>query len=170
MFARMLNVFPSGVALAIAAAITLIVGSACKGPINSCDSCAFDTFAAVARSAMVVPPATDTTPRATVTFNTTSLAYAYIVTTQPAGTIDSIALYQAPSGDTLPSAATAILCAGAAACAARSGTAMVVVPATAATIRTSIRGYGTQLVFFTTAAQCGCRRRDAWDDVSESVQ
>ena len=99
------------------------------------------------------------------TFNVASLAYTYNVTTQPAGTIDSIALYQAVAGDTLPTSATAIFCAGAAACASTrkawstpigvsgSGTATLVPPATAATMTTWMRAYRTQLVFFTTAAQ-----------------
>ncbi len=86
-------------------------------------------------------------------FNTSSLAYTYVVWTPPAGTIDSIALYQVATGDPLPPSATAILCAGVAACASTSGVATLVPPATSATINTSMRGYGTQLVFFTTTAQ-----------------
>jgi hypothetical protein len=46
-----------------------------------------------------------------------------------------------------------ILCAGAAACSATSGTATLVPPATTASIRASLIAYGTQVVFFTTTAQ-----------------
>jgi hypothetical protein len=82
-----------------------------------------------------------------------TLAYSYSVTVPPSGTIDSIALYEVAAGQPLPASATVILCAGAAACAAASGTGRVVAPATPATITTSLRAYGIQLVFFTTTAQ-----------------
>ena len=152
MFARTLNVFPGGVALATVAVITLIVGSACRGPIDClCETVV--TFAGVARGAQVVPVITDTTPQASVTFNISSLKYTYSVVVAPAGTIDSIAFYQTSYRDILPLSATVILCAGAAACAATSGTATIVPPTTAATIGVSMRSYGTQIVFFTTTAQ-----------------
>ena len=152
MFARRSKLLVSRGALATVAAITLIIGSACKDPIDClCDS--LYRFAGLARGARVVPPATDTMPEAVVTFNAPSLAYRYSVTSQPAGTIDSIALYQVAPPDPLPASATAILCAGAAVCASATGTASIVAPATLATITTSIRAYRTQLVIFTTTAQ-----------------
>jgi hypothetical protein len=145
MFARTVKI--------VVAAITLFAGSACKHGIDNCDCGPPDTYSVLARGANVVPSAADTAPRATATFNTASLAYIYNVTTQPTGTIDSIALYQVAQGDPLPSSATAILCVGVAACAATSGTAKVVAPATNLTIKNSMRAYGTQLVFFTTTCQ-----------------
>lgn len=145
-------------ALAAAAALAVAVGGACTCPDSAnsfgCgDYPTSDLFSAVARGANVVPPATDTAPRALATFNAATLAYTYNVTAQPAGTVDSIAVYEIAPGEPLPALATAIFCAGAAACAATSGTATVVPPATIATIRTSMRGYGSQLVVFTTTAQ-----------------
>jgi hypothetical protein len=140
--------------LATAAAIALAVGTACKdGPDNL--PLDFDTSAVAARGTRVIPlPApADTSATASAYFNTATLAYMFSVTVAPAGTIDSIALYQVAAGDVLPPSATAILCAGTAACASTSGTATVMPPATRATIKTSIRAYGTQLVFFTTTAQ-----------------
>ena len=139
--------------LLIGAMITLFVGSACHDEDDCFCGTANNIFRAEARGGWVVPPTTDTTPRAMATFNTASLAYTYDVTTPPAGTIDSIALYEVDSKDPLPPSATAILCAGVAACASTSGTATVVPPATAATINTSMRAYRAQLVFFTTLAQ-----------------
>jgi hypothetical protein len=161
MFARTSNVFLHGVWLAIAAVIALVFGGACKGPDcfasaqgSSCDYHP-GTFAVFARGANVIPvPApADTSARASATFNAATFAYTYTVQVAPSGTIDSIALYEGVFGQPLPASATAILCAGAAACAATSGTARVVAPATAATITTSMRAYGTQVVFFTTTAQ-----------------
>jgi hypothetical protein len=166
MFARTLSVLINGVALATAATIALVVGSACKGPVDYCETvvafhgagawnCNVTTFAAVARGAKVIPTPTpaDTLARASATFNSTTLAYTYTVQVAPTGTIDSIALYDTSATGTLPASATAILCAGAAACASTSGTGMLVAPATRATIETLMRAYGTQLVFFTTTAQ-----------------
>ena len=98
-------------------------------------------------------PAADTTPRATVTLNTSTLVYTYTVTTPPAGAIDSIALYQVPQAEVLPASATVILCAGAVACAAASGIARPVGNTTRSSLQTSMRAYGTQLVVFTTTAQ-----------------
>ena len=154
MFARTLKI--------VGAAIALIVGNACRGYVD-CSCTNADTFIGVARGVNVVPAAADTSGRAAVIFNVATLAYTYSVTTQPAGTIDSIALYEVSSGDTLPASATAILCAGAAACGATSGTARVAAPATTiaqwgplalkSRIGNSMRAYGTQLVFFTTTAQ-----------------
>lgn len=85
--------------------------------------------------------------------NAASLAYVYSVAVWPPGTIDSIALYEATAGQPLPASAIAILCAGSAACAITNGIATPIPPATAAAIRSSIRAYGVQLVFFTTLAQ-----------------
>lgn len=152
MFARRLNVLLSRGAYATAAATTLILGSACKN-LSDCYCVNVDTFTGVGRGANVVPAATDTSGMASVSLNIATFAYEYFVTFAPAGTIDSIALYQAAVGEALPASATAILCAGAAQCAARSGTATVVAPATRATIRTSMLAYGTQLAFFTATAQ-----------------
>ena len=161
MFARTVHHVKAGGAIATAAAIALIGGSACKCPdyIGGFGGCGGywpqDGFSVVARGANVIPaplPA-DTSARATVAFNAASLAYAYSITVTPSGTIDSIALYQVEPGQALPTSATAILCAGAVACASTSGTATVVAPATSTTIKTSLRAYGTQLVFFTTTAQ-----------------
>ena len=131
-------------------AVALIVGMACckdpdRGPPPN-------AFAVAATAAKVVPPASDTMPRAMAYVNS-SLAYNYSVEVAPAGTIDSIALYEGDAGVALPPSAIAILCAGAAACAATSGTATVVAPATVASIRTSMGRNRTQLVFFTTTAQ-----------------
>ena len=158
MFGRTLNVLVNGVALATAAVITLMVGTACKGP-DSSGPPEYDDYTGVARGANVIPtPApADTSARAfaNVTTNTTTntISYTYAITTPPGGTLDSIALYQVDAGVALAASATAVLCAGAAACAATSGTATIIAPATATTIKTSMRGYGTQLVFFTTTAQ-----------------
>ena len=155
MFARIFHHLTAGGAFATAAAITLVVGSACRSPVDCL--CALDSYTAVAWGANVVPVTTDTAPRAVVNIVTNitanTVAWVYSVSTAPAGTIDSIALYQVAAGQPLPASATAILCAGTAACAATSGTATVVAPATAATITTSLRAYGTQVVVFTTTAQ-----------------
>jgi hypothetical protein len=145
MFARILKIVGIGVAV--------IVGTACKDPIDC--SCATDVYTAVAWGANVVPVTTDTAPRAVVDFVAIpgELQYRYSITVAPSGTIDSIALYEVAAGDTLPASATAILCSGVTACAATYGYGTVVAPATVATILTSLRAYGTQLVFFTTTAQ-----------------
>jgi hypothetical protein len=152
MFARTLKAFGIGVAL--------IVGTACKGP-DSC-SCSDDFhFTAVARGANVVPMPMDTTPRGSVhlQFDTTavgnSIAWTSAVVSSGSGTVDSIALYQVATGAALPAQATAVLCSGAAACAAASGNATIIggPTVTAHTIWTSAKGYGTQVVFFTTTAQ-----------------
>ena len=145
MFARTLKTVVTGAAL--------VVGTACDEGPASCRDCVLDTYSGVARGANVVPPAADTTPRATVTLNTSTLVYTYTVAAPPAGTIDSIALYQVPQADVLPASATVILCAGAAACAAASGIARPVGNTTRASLQTSMRAYGTQLVVFTTTAQ-----------------
>ncbi len=114
-----------------------------------------DSYTAVAWGANVIPvrPPVDTSARALIDFNTATFAYSYSVAVLPPGMIDSIALYQIGAGLALPNEATAILCSGVAACSAQSGTATVVAPATAASIKSSIRRYTTQVVFFTTTAQ-----------------
>ena len=147
-------------------AVALVAGTACKGPDDIPTD--FDSTSGLARGANVVPVPADTTPRATVAFNSATLAYLYSIVNPPAGTIDSIALYQVAAGTELPKTAvspattpatynpgqaTVILCAGAAACLPTSGTGTLVGAATNASVRTSIRGYGTQVVFFTTSAQ-----------------
>jgi len=169
MFARLLKVFVNGGAVATALATVLVLGSACKESIDSCD-CPTHSFAGNAGGANVIPslPPGDTSARASATFNTATFAYTYTVTAPPPGTIDSIALYQVSNGGVLPSSATVMLCAGLAACASTrkgwstvvggvsgGGTVTLVPPATISTITTSMRGYGTQLVFFTTTAQKG---------------
>ena len=129
MFARVFHHVTVGGALATAAAIALIAGTACKrGPHSPVDDS--DNTAAVARGANVIPePApADTAARATAAFNVATLSYGYTIETAPMGTIDSIALYQVAAGTALPASATAILCAGAAACAPSSGTATLVPP------------------------------------------
>lgn len=135
-------------------AVALVVGNACAGPDDIAPDT--DSYAGTARGANVIPVPTvaaDTLAEATATFNTNTGAWTYSVAHAPTGTIDSIALYQVAAGVALPANATAILCAGAAACAATSGTATVIAPATLASIKTSMRAYGTQVVFFTTVAQ-----------------
>jgi hypothetical protein len=137
----------------LANSVALMVGAACGDGANvPADT---DSYTAVAWGANVIPvrlPA-DTPARALIDFNTATFAYSYSIAVLPPGTIDSIALYQIGAGVALPAEATAILCSGVAACSAQSGTATVVPPATTASIKTSIRRYGTQVVFFTTTAQ-----------------
>jgi hypothetical protein len=162
--------------LATAAAITLVVGSACsKGP-DDCFSCGnYDQFSVVARGANVIPaPApADTSARAIGTFNSTTLAWTFNVSTPPSsGTIDSIAIYAMPgtaqycavttcasTGTPAPGAtnsvAAAVLCAGAAACAATSGTATLMGTTITASLNTLLRAYGGQLIVFTTTVRSG---------------
>jgi len=130
-------------------AVALAAGTACAGPDDQ--DADIDNTVGIARASNVVPIPADTSARATVAFNVASLQYGYTIESAPPGTIDSIALYQVAAGTVLPANATAILCAGAAACAASSGTATLVGAATSNSIRTSIRAYGTQVVIFTTA-------------------
>ena len=137
--------------LASAATVVLVVGTGCKNPDLTC-TC-FEAYAANARGANVIPAAADTAARASLNFNPASLAYSYAVAVTPTGAIDSIALYEVPAGQPLPASATVLLCAGAAACAATSGTGTLLPPATITTIGTSLRAYTTQVVFFTTTAQ-----------------
>ena len=148
MFARTVKLFGIGVAL--------IFGSTCKEP-EDCGCPDDDHFAGLARGANVVPLPTDTTPRGLVKLATNldanRIEWTVSLEVAPPGTIDSIALYATPGMTTLPASATAILCAGAAACTATNGTAAIIAPANAATIKTSMRSYGTQVVFFTTTAQ-----------------
>jgi len=153
MFARAFQHLTAGGALATAAAMVPIGGTACSH-LDLCD-CTTYTFAVDARGTKVIPalPPGETSASASAHLNIQSLAYSYSVLVAPSGTIDSVALYQVPSSDPLPASATAVFCAGVAACASPSGTMTIVPPATIATIETSMRGYGTQLVFFTTTAQ-----------------
>jgi hypothetical protein len=137
----------------LAKSVALMVGAACGDDATlPADS---DSYTAVAWGANVIPvrPPVDTSARASVLYNTATLEYSYSIAVPPPGTIDSIALYQVRAGLPLPDVATAILCSGVAACSAQSGTGTVLAPATAASIKSSIRGYGTQVVFFTTTAQ-----------------
>ena len=136
----------------LAKSVALVVGAACGDDVTVAET---DSYTAVPWGANVIPvrPPADTSARASITYNTATLAYSYAIAVPPPGTIDSIALYQIGAGLALPDSATAILCSGVAACSALSGTATVQAPATAATIKTSIRRYGTQVVFFTTTAQ-----------------
>ena len=136
-------------------AVALVVGvAACKGPDSL--NTDLDHYAGFARGANVVPAATDTTPTGTVHVTTSTTANTITANWTASGlpgTLDSVALYQNAAGAALGGTATAVLCAGAAACATGSGSATIVAPATATTIRISMRGYGTQVVFFTTTAQ-----------------
>jgi hypothetical protein len=137
-------------------AVALVVGTACKGPDSLNND--LDHYSAFARGANVVPALADTTATgaATITTNTSAntVGFTFSASGMP-GTLDSVALYQIGAGATLPAAATAILCAGAAACTTTSGTAALVGAATATSIRTSMRGNGTQIVFFTTTTRTG---------------
>jgi hypothetical protein len=136
-------------------AVALVVGTACKGPdgldVN------LNSFEVVLRGANVVPAAADTTTAGylTITGGATITWAGKVISKGPAtGTIDSIGIYQQAAGTALAATAnaTALLCATAAACAAASGTATLVGTATAATVTTSMRGYGSQLVVFTTVS------------------
>jgi hypothetical protein len=132
-------------------AVALVVGTgACKGPDSL--NTDLDDYSGFARGANVVPAPADTTPQGAVALNTASGLYSFTTSGMP-GTLDSVALYKVAAGAALPASATAILCAGTAACATGSGTATPVGTETLTTIRTSMRGYGTQVVFFTTTAQ-----------------
>jgi hypothetical protein len=153
MFARRLNVLMNGGALATTAAIVLVVATACHDDVPEPP---VYVITAVARGANVIPVTTDTASTASVDLSLSGnglLVYRYSITIAPSEPIDSIALYDVAAGDTLPASATAILCEGVAACAAGFGHVTIVAPATFAKIMTSIRAYGTQLVFFTTTAQ-----------------
>jgi len=133
-------------------AVALVVGIAsCKGP-DSLDP-DLDHYAGFARGANVVPAPTDTTPSGSATFNTATGLFSFA--TSGVTGLDSVAFYQSAAGAALGANATAILCAGAAACATTTGTATLVGTNTLATIRTSMRGYGTQVVFFTTTVRTG---------------
>ena len=168
---------------ATAAAIALIVGSACKDP--DCLYCGYDPdyFTVVARGANVIPQPTDTTPGATGSFNSATLAWTFHVNIPPSsGTIDSIAIYAMPenaqncetttcstSGTLAPGAAnsvaSAIFCAGAAACAATSGTGTLVGTTTTASLNTLLHEYGGQLIVFTTTVRSGgVMRGTLWPD------
>lgn len=139
--------------------VALVVGFACKGP----DTLTLDQthFRGLARGANVVPgtgfTSSDTLAEGIValTIDTAAntITWGATVTTPPVGTLDSIALYQVAAGTALPAAATAVLCAGAAACTTLSGSATIIGAATAKTIWSSARAFGTQVVFFTTTYQ-----------------
>jgi hypothetical protein len=138
--------------------VALVVGFACKGPDKLTDTDQFH-FSGTARGSAVVPTASDTTPRGSVRLVFDTVGVGSITWTASAlspsgsGTLDSIALYQVGTGAALPAAATAVLCSGAAACATASGSATLIGTNTAHTIWTSAKGFGTQVVFFTTTAQ-----------------
>ena len=139
-----------------ALAVALVVGTACKGP-DSLDV-NLGSFGVVLRGANVVPAAADTTPAGTATISAgataTSITWTKTITKGPAtGTIDSIAMYQNASGAALGATATALLCSTTAACAAASGTATLVGTNTVASLTTSMRAYGQQLVVFATTFQ-----------------
>ncbi len=114
----------------------------------------------------MLPTPADTVPEANGTFNSTSLAYTFNIVHAPTGTIDSIAIYQlaasatncavttcsttgTPAPGATNSVAAVILCAGAAACAATSGTGVLNGTATNASVNTLLRGYGGQMIVFT---------------------
>jgi hypothetical protein len=130
-------------------AVAIVAWTACKG--SSTIDTVTELHLGVAKAAYVVPVVADTTPRATATFNTSTLAWTYNIEVAPPGTITSVALYQVAAGASLPANPTALLCNSAATCTG-SGTATLVGTATGFAIHTSIHEYGTQLVFMTTAA------------------
>jgi hypothetical protein len=137
-------------------AVALVVGFACKGPDKTTDDQIH--FSGTARGSAVVPTATDTTPKGSVALiiDTTAATITWTASAlspSGSGTLDSIALYQVGTGVALPAAATAVLCSGAAACATASGSATLIGTATVKSIWTSAKGFGTQVVFFTTTAQ-----------------
>lgn len=149
----------------LAVAVAVGIG-ACKGPDSL--NADLDHYTGNARGANIVPlvttgpTPTDTAPTGHVFVTTTtdptrvtagSVAYSSLSTTGMPGTLDSVALYQVATGANLGPNATVVLCAGAAACAATSGTGVLVLTATATTVRASMRGYGTQVVFFTTTTR-----------------
>ena len=171
MFERAFQQVTAGVARATAAAI-ILVGSACnRGPYN-CDFCGDrDHFAVSARGANVLPEPIDTTPKGVGTLNTAALTWTFTVTHPPAsGTIDSIAIYSmaasatnctittcsttgTPPPGATNSVATAMLCAGAAACAAGSGSVTMVGTNTKEQLGPLLRAYGGQLIVFTTTVR-----------------
>ena len=139
-------------------AVALVVGiAACKGP-ESLDTNT-DSYAGVARAANVLPTApTDTSGRGSATFSTATGAYTWAVSTPMVGTVDTVALIQVGAAAAVVAASniTAMFCNSAATCGASgSGTATTAAgaalsAANLAAIKTSARGYGTQLVFITT--------------------
>jgi len=153
-------------------AAAVVVGAACAGPDTVTEG-ATDTFAFVVRGANVLPQPSDTTPEAGGTFNSTSLAWTLNVVKAPAtGTIDSIGIYQLAAsatncaattcgtlatGTPAPGAANTraavLLCGSTAACGATSGTGVLDATATSASVRTLLRGYGGQLIVFTTTVR-----------------
>ena len=134
-------------------AVALVIGTACKGPDGIVT--ATDTNAGLARGANV-SGSTDTLAEGVVTFNTSNGAYGVTITHAPAaGPVDSIMLITATAAASINTATpSAILCSTTATCAA-GGTATLVGAATLAGIKTSIRAYGTQVVFTTTNRATG---------------
>lgn len=135
--------------ISTALAVVIVTWTACKAP--TANDSVTELHLGVVRAAYVIPAVTDTAPRASATFNTSTLAWTYKVDVAPPGTITSVALYQVAAGVPLPANPTAVLCNSAATCTG-SGTATLVGTATGTSIHVSIHNYGTQLVFTTTAA------------------
>ena len=129
--------------------VTIVGWTACKAP--TAGVAVTELHLGVVKAANVFPAVADTAPRASATFNTSTLAWTYAVDVAPPGTITSVALYQVAAGVPLPANPTAILCNSAATCTG-SGTATLVGTTTGTAIHESIHNYGTQLVFSTTAA------------------
>lgn len=129
--------------------VTIVGWTACKAP--TAGDAVTELHLGIVKAANVFPAIADTAPRASATFNTSTLAWTYDVEVAPPGTITSVALYQVAAGVPLPANPTAILCNSAATCTG-SGTATLVGTATGTSIHISIHTYGTQLVFTTTAA------------------
>jgi hypothetical protein len=134
--------------------LALLAGPAC----SAADALfgAYEAYEAYPSAANVIPaptPATSGWASMVVLLTSARLGYAYHLGFPPNGTIDSIALYQVAAGDPLPASASAMLCAGEAACAATGGYATAVPPATLLTIQTALRANGMQAVLFTTTAQ-----------------
>src|ERR1700674_1347993 len=82
-----------------ALAVALVVGTSCKDPAAIDTNT--DSHLVLARGVNVVPVAADTTPRGSATFNTSTLAWTYSVAVAPAGTINSVALYEVAAGAAL---------------------------------------------------------------------
>ena len=141
-------------------AVALVIGTACKGPDGLVEGTATDTNAGLARGANV-SGSTDTLAEGTVGFNTGSGVYTVTIGHAPAaGPVDSIMLITATAAASINTAVpTAVLCSSAGTCAA-GGTATLpggaaLSAANLTALKTSIRAYGTQLVFTTTNRATG---------------
>ena len=137
-------------------AVTILIGmAACKDATPPPDT--LYRFTVMGTGANVVPlpaPGVDRTCAAAVTINAnddSTITYSYTVTAAPNGIVDSVAIYAAATGATLPTTASVVLCATEAGCTGSGTTAKITTGYPA--LRTLMRGYATQLVFFTTTRQ-----------------